>query len=196
MPDSSPYLSLTPEERTQQSLARIQTRESDLTRWADGRNLDREWNSRAHFVADLIDPPARVIDLGCGAMALEKELRPGVVYIPADLVARDDRTHVFDANGGEIPDVEADVAVALRLLEYVHEPAGLFRKCVERWPRLIATYHPVDVPGANRNRLSKGWINGLKLLELADLAHQAGYEPRAIYPFKGTNRVFDFRQVR
>lgn len=182
------------EDRARQSLALKLGRQSDLSRWSDERNLDQQWKSRAHFVAGFIEPPARVIDLGCGAMALEKALNPGITYIPADLVPRDNRTHVFDANAGQLPDVEADVAVALGLLEYVHDPAQLFAGAAKRWARLIVSYHALDVPGANPNRLAKGWLNAFNLVELAQLAHDAGYEPRHIRPFAGTDRIYDFRR--
>ncbi len=121
------YADLSPELRRKRSEELKAKGISDVSRWSNIENFPTAWDARARVVAALIAPPAAVLDLGCGAMALERELAPGITYIPADLVARDHRTHVFDANAGSFPNVDADVAVALGVLEYLNHPANSSR---------------------------------------------------------------------
>ena len=191
MSEFTPYASTPAEQRRKQALEHQARGQTDVSRWADERNLSRGWDERAQFVASLVNPPARVIDLGCGAMALERELREGIVYIPADIVARDGRTHVFDMNSGSLPDVPADVAVALGLLEYAHDPKRTFSDLASKWPRLILSYHPVDVAGAGTDRLAKGWFTELAEQEIVRLGRECGYRLDALYCLK-TDRIYDF----
>lgn len=187
----TPYAQIPAEERRKRAEHFSRSGSTDHDRWADVRNLSSKWDSRAQIVAGLIDPPVRVIDLGCGAMALEGELEDGVTYFPADLVARDCRTQIFDLNGGDLPDLDADVPVALGLLEYAHDPSRFFQQAASRWPRLILTYHPVDVRGASADRIAKGWFNALTTDELLALASSAGFELRDLKAMS-TDRIFDF----
>src|SRR5262249_11209127 len=62
---------------------------SDRTRWADPGQLEAAWEPRAKLAARFVPAGARVLDIGCGAMALERHLPAGCSYQPCDLVARD-----------------------------------------------------------------------------------------------------------
>jgi hypothetical protein len=143
----------------------------------------------------MIKAPARVIDLGCGAMTLERALDARIEYVPADIVARDARTHVFDINVGDLPDVCADVAVALGLLEYVHDPQRFFDRASIRWSRLVISYHPLDVPNAGQDRLAKGWFNALTEAEVIELAQSGGYTLTSTHALKN-DRIYDFLRSR
>lgn len=54
-------------------------------------------------VADYLGAGSKVVDLGCGAMSLERHLPAGCQYVPSDLVARDARTRVCDLNRANCP---------------------------------------------------------------------------------------------
>src|SRR5690606_12013399 len=54
---------------------------SDLERWADGQSLLAPWDSRTIRLAGLVQPGARVLELGAGRMLLREHLPPGCTYI-------------------------------------------------------------------------------------------------------------------
>jgi hypothetical protein len=161
-----------------------------LKRCVAATDPEEERDKCAQIVATLITAPATVIDLGCGAMALERALPEGITYLPADLVSRDERTILFDMNNGLFPDADADIAVALGLLEYAHDPAACM-KAFARWPRLIMSYNPTDIEDG-RDRLKHGWFSNLAVASLINLANEAGFSLTAMLPCPPAQRIFDF----
>jgi tetratricopeptide (TPR) repeat protein len=149
---------------------------TDRARWADPANLEAAWEARAALAANAIPAGARVLDLGCGAMALERFLPAGCRYQPCDLVARDERTLVCDFNAGEFPDgAEADVAVALGVLEYlVDVPAFLTRLRRLEAPAVVS--YCAAGRGGPEDRAALGWINAFTVDELVGMARDAGFE--------------------
>lgn len=147
--------------------------ETDHVRWADPKSLSPAWDARARFAADLIPRAARVLDLGCGAMALEGFLPAGCEYIPCDLVARDARTIVCDFNAGEFPQVDCDVVVALGVLEYLADPPAFLRRLFELGKPLVLSYNPAGEGTSDRR--GNGWVNDYTRPQLGDLLRQAGY---------------------
>jgi len=189
----APFSMLSPQARHERSEQLLCAGLSDVARWTDLRNLAHAWDARAAALAPLIDAPDRVLDLGCGAMALERALRPGVVYMPADLVRRDERTLVFDVNAGPLPDADADVVTGLGFLEYVQAPDAFFA-AARRWPRLILTYNPADLD-MGRDRRSHGWFNDLTVADVVAIAVTAGFSLVALIPFDARQRIFDFQRA-
>jgi hypothetical protein len=51
-------------------------KQTDLERWSNADALEQAWDLRAEMAAELIPAGARVLDLGCGRMALRKFLPP------------------------------------------------------------------------------------------------------------------------
>ncbi|HEV7689826.1 MAG TPA: putative nucleotide-diphospho-sugar transferase [Hyphomonadaceae bacterium] len=187
--DRLDYAVLSDGDRRKRTQAMLDAGQSDRPRWANTDNLKAGWDERASAVARLISPPGTVLDLGCGAMALEKELAPGVVYVPADLVSRDERTLVFDANSGRLPDQDADVVTALGVLEYIHDPQAFFTS-LARWPRVVLTYNPADLD-EGRDRRPHGWFNALTVAEVIAMAVNAGFRLDGLIPFAKRQRIFD-----
>lgn len=163
----------TPPEEARRRRRTIAAGETDLARWSREDCSAPTWRARLRRAADYIPAGARVLDLGCGDMALESLLPPGCEYIPSDVMARDARTRVCDVNRGELPDTaDADVIVALGVLEYVFDlPAFLARLAAARRP-VVTSYCPREwTPGVDRRAL--GWANDYGLDELAALAAEA-----------------------
>lgn len=147
---------------------------TDHVRWADPTNLSPAWDERARFAADLVPRAARVLDLGCGAMALERFLPPGCEYIPCDLVARDARTIVCDFNAGEFPKVECDLVVALGVLEYMVDAPAFLRRLFEFGKPLVLSYNPAGE--GPRDRRANGWVNDYTRPQFGDLLRAAGFK--------------------
>lgn len=185
------YSAKTAQERAVDTRSLMDSGESDTLRWAQASSLKSAWRSRAAIVAGLIPPGTSVLDLGCGAMDLERELGAETIYLPADLVARDGRTIIVDLNGGDLPDVPADVATMLGVLEYIHRPERLLAAMAQRWPRAIITYNPADLD-RGRDRRTHGWFNDLTSAELVSAADSAGYRLIGIAPHGARERVYEF----
>src|SRR5262245_38486113 len=104
-------------------------KKTDFDRWSDIESLELAWDQRAEVAAGFVPAGSRVLDIGCGRMALSRFLPNGCIYQPCDLVARDNRTIVCDLNAGQFPSAQAggsDVIVMLGLLEYIVDLDALF----------------------------------------------------------------------
>ena len=172
--------------------ALIAARGTDVDRWSEPENLKMTWAKRAEAAARLIPPGSRLLDIGCGAMDVERFLDSSTTYLPADIVLRDDRTLLCDLNGGELPKIEADFISLLGVLEYVHDLPALFAALRRTEAKLIASYNPVDLGKADRNRRAQGWFNDFTSAELCAHAAEAGFllvgmvtiEPQRLYEFR------------
>lgn len=182
---------LDPAKRRQRTEALQAAGASDVARWRVLDNFSSDWSSRAAVVASLVGPVRRVVDIGCGQMDLERWLDPAAAYIPCDIVARDARTIVCDLNAGDCPDVEADVATLLGVLEYIHVPEQVFAALRQRWPRIILTYNPAD-RDQDRDRATHGWFNALTSAELVNLAASTGLRLIGQVPFDARQTIYEF----
>jgi hypothetical protein len=76
---------------------------TDRARWSNPASFESAWDARAEFAAQFMPAGARVLDLGCGRMSLQRFLPRGCSYRGCDLLARDARTIVCDFNAGQFP---------------------------------------------------------------------------------------------
>ncbi len=149
---------------------------TDIERWSNPANLQPAWNARARLVADFIPSGATVLDIGCGAMALEQFLPPGCSYLPCDVVKRDERTMVCDLNAGQFPSAQNVTHISLLgVLEYIHDWQNLLRQLRALRLPLILSYCPTDFT-AHLHRSTLGWINHLSLEELCTGLSEAGFQ--------------------
>lgn len=155
----------------------ILSKETDLVRWRDPQQLEPAWERRSEIAAQYIRAGSRVLDLGCGAMTLERHLPYGCSYMPCDVVARDQRTRVCNLNENEFPEdliSDADIVTMLGVVEYVFDPAELFRRLREYRRPLLVSYCANDndlaVP-----REDLGWVNDLSLEQFRGLLNAAGF---------------------
>lgn len=149
--------------------------QTDFERWSDPGNLDPAWDERAHLAADFIPAGATVLDLGCGAMALERYLPLGCSYKPCDLVRRDDRTLLCDFNREEVP-VPAGVThiAVLGVLEYMSDWRAFLRQLRRAAVPVILSYPPTDFM-SHLSRPQLGWINHLDLQTLCNEFEKDGF---------------------
>lgn len=173
-----------PEERRRATMAAAKTRTTLIDRWSqeDVGKLEI-WADRARAAAVHAHPGMRVLDIGCGAMALEGLLPEGCTYLPMDCVRRDARTIVRDLNREPFPEVEADMAFGLGVLEYLYDVPRFLRRLRKAVPRALLSYHPLD-RNIGRDRWSLGWVNALNSGELAALLRHAGFKRVEVVPYK------------
>ncbi len=152
-------------------------KKTDFGRWSSPELSEPAWDLRAEVAAGFVPAGSRVLDLGCGSMALKRFLPGGCTYQPCDLAARDDRTIVCDFNAGQFPSTaaaDADVIVMLSLLEYIADVDALFTHLRHSQCDLVVSYNVTDLSG-DIDRASRGWISHLSLMDLAVLFDRFGF---------------------
>lgn len=155
----------------------IDARQTDLGRWSDARQLEPQWEARAIVAANFVAAGARVLDVGCGAMKLERHLPFGCAYQPCDVVARDARTIVVDLNNAPIPDkalADADLVVMLGVWEYLYDPGATFAAVARASKPILCSYCDQKT-AAQVDRRALGWVNDFMLDEFLALAQAHGY---------------------
>ncbi len=164
---------------------------TDLARWADADRLASDWDLRCRFAARFVRPGLRIIDIGCGRMAVERLFAPSL-YLPVDVVARDARTRVVDLNVQSLPAAWLDgmqLATMLGVLEYLGDPGAVMAGLAARGVPLLASYACTDLaPDASRPDL--GWVNAFDVAGIESLARAAGYRPVFRYVFERTQAVW------
>ncbi len=156
----------------------IEAGQTDLTRWSDPKQLEPAWEARAVMAADFIAAGTRVLDIGCGAMKLERHLPFGAKYQPCDVVARDNRTIVADLNTQGLP-VDAvkaaDLVTMLGVWEYIYKPEALFQAFAATGKPILCSYCDVNFTASIDRRRMLGWVNDFTLDQFIGLARDAGY---------------------
>lgn len=151
---------------------------TDSARWSNPDSLSAAWHARALAVAGFVPAGSRVLDLGCGDMALERALPPGCAYMPSDLVARDARTLICDLNAGSLPDAPEppSVVTLLGVIEYVADPRALLAALRRYDATVLVTYNPADLNSA-LDREALGWMHALGSDAFEALCAEAGWSP-------------------
>ena len=151
--------------------------QSDIDRWSSVDSLQSAWDQRAEVAAGFVPAGSRVLDIGCGRMALSQFLPNTCSYQPCDVVAHDARTVVCDLNNGQFPSAaaaEADVIVMLGSVEYVSHIDVLFTHLRHSKCDLVISYCVTDLT-TDLDRASLGWNNHLSLMDLAVLFDRYGF---------------------
>jgi hypothetical protein len=131
-----------------------------------------------------------VLDVGAGAMALERFLKPGCTYQPADLVERRPGCIVVDLNRGEFPDGAYDVVTMLGVLEYVHDVDAALARALAAAPRLVVTYCSAIAGAELRARRCAGWVNDLEQSQFEQALARAGWRiDRSVEVKRGPGNV-------
>lgn len=165
-------------DETQRRRQLIDERQTDLARWSNPKQLEPAWEARAVVAADHIAAGLRILDIGCGAMALERRLPIGCVYTPCDVVARDARTIVADLNTQGVPRAAvaaADLVVMLGVWEYLYKPDDAFAAFAAMRKPILCSYCDVGLTPEHDRRRALGWVNDFTLDQFLKLASAQGY---------------------
>jgi hypothetical protein len=157
---------------------------TDMGRWSNPESLEAAWDGRAEIAAQFIPAGARVLDLGCGKMALRRFLPHGCIYRGCDIVAREADTVVCDFNRGEFPREaagEADIITMLGVLEYIPDADAFFAKLRATQRPLVMSYSATELT-SSIDRPSLGWLTHFSFLDLAQLFDRHGFQITASTP--------------
>ena len=159
-------------------------KKTDITRWSDIEALEQAWDARAEFAAQFIPAGAKVLDLGCGRMSLQRFLPTGCSYQPCDLVKRNPGTIVCDFNAGDFPTqaaADADIIVMLGVLEYIVDVESFFTHLRFCKHDVVLSYCATDL-SPDRDRAALGWINHFSFYDLAVLFDRFGFRIECTAP--------------
>ncbi|MFM9862418.1 MAG: hypothetical protein ACKVRO_02325 [Micropepsaceae bacterium] len=157
----------------------IEAGQTDIARWSDPKQLEPAWEARAVTAAAFVKVGTRVLDIGCGAMALERHLPFGASYQPCDIVARDARTIVADlnANGAPLDAVaKADLVTMLGVWEYIYKPGDLFAAFAATGKPILCSYCDAALTPDTGRRRTLGWVNDFTLPQFLEIARSQGYQ--------------------
>lgn len=177
---------------------------SDYRRWRNDRNLEASWDSRTDFMARLVPPNTRVLELGAGRQLLRHLLHPSCTYYALDLVARTPETIVCDLNSRPLPDLRSghfDVAVLSGVLEYIHDVPS-FIGWLTAQARICITSYCCHYPHKHATgdfirrslRLRGGWVNSLTEDDLVRLFTNVGFRCTAEETWIEGQTVFMFER--
>jgi hypothetical protein len=163
-------------------------RATDAARWSDPHAFEPAQglahDERAQFAAQFIPAGARVLELGCGRMALRRYLPNGCAYQGCDLTARAEGTIVCDLNAGEFPTeaaMAADIIVMLGVLETIADAETFFTHLRFCKRDLVLSYCATDLTG-KCDRAALGYINHFSYFELARLFDRFGFRIECTAP--------------
>lgn len=159
-------------------------RQTDRGRWSNPDAFEAAWDGRAELAAQFVPAGARVLDLGCGKMALRGFLPNGCFYRGCDLVTREADTVVCDFNQGEFPREaasEADIITMLGVLEYITDADAFFAKLRTTQRPLVLSYSATELT-SSLDRPSLGWLSHFSFLDLAQLFDRHGFQITASTP--------------
>jgi hypothetical protein len=145
----------------------------------------------AQLAAQFIPAGARVLELGCGRMALKRFLPHGCEYRGCDLIAREPDTIVCDLNAEEFPTqaaAEADVIVMLGVLETIVDVESFFTHLRFCKRDVLLSYCARDLTG-KCDRAALGWINDFSFFDLARLFDRFGFRIECTAPVDGVQML-------
>lgn len=143
-------------------------------RWIDCKE---SYDDRIKKMVKYIEPLSSVLDLGCGQMALKKQLPYKCTYTPCDLVTRSKDTIVCNLN------VEADkikehydYIVCSGILEYLNDIAKTIEIIAPCTNNFIISYACIEQFPCDRGH--HDWRNALTIQELIEIFKDEGFEVR------------------
>ena len=152
----------------------IENRGTDGWRWANPRNLETGSEERAALAQPHVPAKCRLLDLGAGLMHVAMKVRTAG-YTPVDLIRYAKATYVTDLNSGGFPDGAWDCALALELLEHIHDVPALLARIRASCKRLICTYKSTEDVGDATLRRQQGYFNDFDRAALQSMLQAAGW---------------------
>jgi len=140
--------------------------------WREIEHFDKAWKKRIACMAQLIDKQSKsVVDLGCGQCWLKDILPTDVKYTGVDYKPRECANNIVcDFNGGEFPDVAADVVFCSGILEYIEDLPAFINNICAITNQVILSYCSIDFSHNDLEiRESLGWKNHLSSTDMIGL---------------------------
>lgn len=140
-----------------------------------------------------------VADYGAGQMYLKSFLKPGVTYYPIDYFKRFDETIVCDLNGGNFPDLEADVSVFNGVLEFLTTAETLLTHvCGQTRKKVILSYMTIDHFPDRAARRASGYVSDLSEQQIIQILEQCGFSlsRKEADPLDPTDTIYLFERSR
>lgn len=158
------------------------------------------WDRRVRMMAEMISEKSeRIMDLGCGQMALKNYLRDGVNYHPVDYCRRNEDTIVCDFNKHEFPDILVDTVFASGILEHVEDYAWFITRMCKAASREIILSYVCTEEGENetvRSRIQNGyridWVNSLSMDTIVELFKNNNFLLKFKKPMGGEQYIMKF----
>lgn len=156
--------------------------QTDFNRWEHNAKEKPCWDGRNQFIATLIPPGASIIDVGAGAMTLEKYLVRDTDYTPLDAVRSSERTLIVDFNTYDIPQLDyiRDYAVCSGIMEYIL-PTHFFIETIRKWARNIILSYAISDLNPDATTARTGWVNNFSDQNLRVLFRQHGLNLKKTY---------------
>jgi hypothetical protein len=157
----------------------VNLRRNNISRWKRVASSGAQvWDERNKFIASLIPPGSRVLDLGSGPQTLRTYLRSPAEYQPCDLVPAPGGVIIHDFNGEARLQLEKyyDYAVFSGVLEYLNQPHDALAEVGARCDKIIASYNVYKSEDSILGRQSKGWRNHMTFEELTSGFQNAGFQ--------------------
>ncbi len=136
-------------------------------RWTN-MTQSQSWPYRYKEISKRIQPGSSVLDIGCGMMELKQYLPLNCKYVGLDMVARGDKTLIYDLNNKvdiqKLLDSRAgkkrfDYAVCSGVLEYLNRPLWLPVWLGELANTAILSYYAAEIRDDELSADKNGWAN-------------------------------------
>lgn len=164
---------------------------TDYERWSTDEHLSARWAERADYAARFVPPGLTVMDIGCGGMQFRHSSRARL-YIPVDVVARDEHTRVIDLNASPLPEEwvdEVELVSFLGVLEYLTDAAGVLATIARRGVAVLCTYKSLEL-APNANRRASGWVNDYTSAQFHEMVEAAGFTISHRTLYKNNQHVY------
>jgi|KBSSwiStaDraftv2_1062776.scaffolds.fasta_scaffold236053_2 FkbM family methyltransferase len=166
---------------------------TDGARWAEYRTMTPDAIERARAVAPYFKSGDKILDLGCGAMAVRRVLPEKCRYTPADLVGRASDCYLIDLNQAysfvdelfpAAPTVDGrfEWVTLLETLEFVHDIPRVFERARKSSGGLLFTYRTVESapgtpldPATVKERRRAGYFTDFSAGQIEAMARGKGW---------------------
>ena len=151
-------------------------------KWKDYDNVidfsSGRWDYRVEKVASCIEANVKsVMDLGAGAMSLQKYIPAQVEYYPVDYCKRAENTIVCDFEDEQFPEKQVDCIVASGMLEYIANLEWFVEQICNHCNEAVISYISIETMPDFAIRQHEGWKNNLSIVALIRLFGKNKFMP-------------------
>lgn len=154
-----------------------------------------QWRRRAEVAASMLPANAAIMDVGCGAMYLQRAAAPRF-YLPIDREAGVEIIRPLNLNQDDIPldwYHEVDVVACLGVFEYLDEPERVIRDAARCGKAMLISYNQKTSFSKTAAR-QRG--SSFSIEELEDIFAEYGFSIAQKVPFGGTQILWRLEPPR